>query len=110
MEENLNCGCNRGGDNDTERRCFERTERSRNCGCGCGCGCQERNPRACEPGYEYVRGCDGSGCFRRSDRDPFWPSFSHPQWLSLESLYCPERWSQCQCRNCGCGCNTLRCL
>ena len=34
--------------------------------------------------------CDQNGrcCYyRAADRDPFWPSFSHPRWLSCSELY-----------------------
>ncbi|MCI9457606.1 MAG: hypothetical protein HFE44_11620 [Oscillospiraceae bacterium] len=78
--------------------------------CGCECCCNQNMPR-CAAGYEYVCGCDGCGCYPSECRDPFWPSFSHPRWLSLETLYSSSN-CRCRCECCcerDCGCEDLRC-
>ena len=74
------------------------------------CGCEQNAP-CCAAGYEYVCGCDGCGCFPSECRDSFWPSFSHPRWLSLETLYAASN-RECGCCcdcDCGCRCENLRC-
>ena len=48
--------------------------------------------------------CDENGCCRYpcSCRNPYWPEFAHPRWLSCEDLYngsnescCEENTSNC---------------
>lgn len=45
-----------------------------------------------KPGYE--RCCDATGCadYKAEHRNPYWPKFAHPKWLSCAELYggdCP---------------------
>lgn len=81
------------------------------CDC-CHQHCHHTPPSSCSSGtegYDLVYGCDGCGYYRSCNRDPFWPSFSHPRWLSLESLYSGCHSSCCSCENEQNLCQQLRC-
>ncbi|MBC8558483.1 hypothetical protein [Fumia xinanensis] len=81
------------------------------CGCGaeaastpnCGCGCHGNNTSpSCRPiectydsdfdenAHKYRICCDANGCcckYPCSCRNPFWPEFAHPRWLTCRDLY-----------------------
>ena len=44
----------------------------------------------CEGPGRYRLCCDPDGCccyYPAGDRDPFWPDFAHPRWLTCRDLY-----------------------
>lgn len=43
----------------------------------------------CDGGPGYRLCCDASGCkaYPLQTRNPFWPEFAHPSWLSCQALY-----------------------
>ncbi len=57
--------------------------------CYTGC-CVPIEKPDCKPHVRYRLCTDADGCcfcVNEANRDPFWPSFSHPTWLSCKDLY-----------------------
>lgn len=58
-----------------------------------GCSCTSRcctgsTSNTTSQDRQYCQNADGSGAYYNSScRDPFWPEFAHPRWLSCQRLY-----------------------
>jgi len=78
---------------------------TRNSVCSAGC-----NARSCRfVNTNSLRTCCNiSGCccnYQASCRNPYWPEFAHPTWLSCDDLYDGNRNSCYEAEENSCGCD-----